>query len=155
VDLGHNLSSDWSYNFVNAGSLYNVDPRISHLADNGGPTWTLALLPNSPAIDTGEHPGAPAIDQRGFPRGVCSPSDIGAFELSGPVIYDAVYRLGEGCWLRCLIPAPAGHTCAVQVSTNLVNWADFTNGVSGAGGWFEVTVPEATNCPRRFYRLRW
>ena len=61
------------------------------LANNGGPTLTLALLAGSPAIDTGSNVlavdaiGNPLrFDQRGqaFPRIVNSVVDIGAFERS-------------------------------------------------------------------------
>ncbi len=53
------------------------DPRLGGLAANGGPTETLALDPESPAVDAGE--GCPALDQRGQPRrGAC---DLGAYEL--------------------------------------------------------------------------
>jgi Ca2+-binding RTX toxin-like protein len=55
----------------------------SELKDNGGPTRTLALLPNSIAIDSGANPGSLAYDQRGapFPRVVGGAPDIGAFEF--------------------------------------------------------------------------
>ena len=108
VDLGHNISSDGSCNFTGAGSLNNTDPSIQPLADNGGPTLTLALSLGSPAIDTGVSAGAPAMDQRGFPRGVYDPSDIGAFELCGPRISDAVYRPGEGSGFGASSPPRQG-----------------------------------------------
>src|SRR5690606_13854947 len=43
------------------------------LADNGGPTWTHALPPGSPAIDRAPNNACTAapvngVDQRGFPR---------------------------------------------------------------------------------------
>ena len=64
-------------------STYNIigiDPLLGPLADNGGPTFTHALLPGSPAIDHGD-PGAPPTDQRGYGRlGV---PDVGAFEFGG------------------------------------------------------------------------
>ena len=52
-----------------------LDPRLGPLQDNGGPTQTMALLPDSPAINagTGTDP-----DQRGF--GPVGRRDIGAFE---------------------------------------------------------------------------
>ncbi len=51
------------------GNLLNVDPVLGPLADNGGPTKTHALLPGSPAIDTGDPiVSAPSdFDQRGMP----------------------------------------------------------------------------------------
>ena len=62
-----------------------LDPRLSRLSDNGGPTPTHALLPGSPAINAGNPapPGSAAgcqsTDQRFFRRdaGRC---DIGSFE---------------------------------------------------------------------------
>jgi hypothetical protein len=51
---------------------------LGTLADNGGPTWTQALLPGSPAI--GAATSCPATDQRGYPRPATGPCDIGAYE---------------------------------------------------------------------------
>jgi len=48
------------------------------LADNGGPTRTIALLDGSPAIGAGFVPSCPARDQRGATRR--SPCDSGAVE---------------------------------------------------------------------------
>ena len=58
-----------------------VDPRLADaLADNGGPTETVALAPGSPALEAGL-PGL-AVDQRGYVRD--GAPDAGAFE-SGAV----------------------------------------------------------------------
>ena len=86
ADLGHNLSSDNSCSFTNVGSLNNTDPMLGPLADNGGPTWTVALLPGSPAIDAGDDAAAPPTDQRGVPRPFGAASDIGAYECSAPIL---------------------------------------------------------------------
>lgn len=53
------------------------------LADNGGPTETVALLgdPANPALDRADPAAAPATDQRGLFRDATP--DIGAFELGG------------------------------------------------------------------------
>src|SRR5882724_10978514 len=57
-----------------------IDPLLGPLADNGGPTFTHALHPGSPAINRGD-PAAPLQDQRGYGRvGV---PDVGAFEFNG------------------------------------------------------------------------
>lgn len=45
----------------------------------GGPTFTIPLLPGSPAINAGLSSGAPMTDQRGLPR--VGAVDIGAFEV--------------------------------------------------------------------------
>ena len=54
------------------------------LADNGGPTKTIALLNGSPAINAGS--STQSFDQRGpgFPRIAMGQADVGAFELSFP-----------------------------------------------------------------------
>jgi hypothetical protein len=85
IDAGHNLSSDASCAFTNIGSMNSTDPRLGPLANNGGPTLTLALLPGSPAIDAGDASAAPDTDQRGFPRPVGLAADIGAFEYGTPI----------------------------------------------------------------------
>jgi hypothetical protein len=61
-----------------------LDPLLGPLADNGGPTRTMALSPGSPAIDTGTNPTALAWDQRGtgFARVAGLEADIGAFEYT-------------------------------------------------------------------------
>ena len=53
------------------------------LADNGGPTETIALLddPTNPALNTADPADAPETDQRGFLRDATP--DIGAFEVNG------------------------------------------------------------------------
>jgi CSLREA domain-containing protein len=80
--LAPNLASDETCNLTAPGDLSGVDPLLGPLQDNGGPTWTHALLPGSPAIDAGENAACLALDQRGVQRpqpegGTC---DIGAFE---------------------------------------------------------------------------
>jgi hypothetical protein len=84
-DGGHNLSSDDSCGFGATGSN-NTDPKLGPLADNRGPTLTMALLPGSPAIDAGNTALAPATDQRGFPRPAGLAADIGAFEYSSVLL---------------------------------------------------------------------
>ena len=52
------------------GTFSTANPELSTagLANNGGPTDTIALQSNSPAIGGGGSAGAPATDQRGVPR---------------------------------------------------------------------------------------
>ena len=58
-----------------------IDPLLGPLQDNGGPTWTMALLPGSPAIDAGDPGLAGTTDQRGVLRPQGTGVDIGAFEV--------------------------------------------------------------------------
>ncbi|HSB00776.1 MAG TPA: choice-of-anchor Q domain-containing protein, partial [Anaerolineales bacterium] len=62
------------------GLTIKGDPKLGVLADNGGPTQTMALLPGSPAIDAGDAASCPATDQRGISRPQGGGCDIGAFE---------------------------------------------------------------------------
>jgi|GEM_PF-1101759 len=64
------------------GNIIGADPLLSALADNGGPTKTMALQAGSPAIDAGDAANCTTTDQRGYSRvGNC---DIGAFEYTPP-----------------------------------------------------------------------
>ncbi len=80
---GHNLFSDAPAFAVDPTDLINTDPLLGPLADNGGPTQTMALLPGSPAIDAGVSVPGVTTDQRGIPRSLGSAPDIGAFESRG------------------------------------------------------------------------
>ena len=82
VDGGHNICSDSSANFTTPTSRNNLDPLLGPLANNGGPTLTMAPLPGSPAIDAGNDLSAPATDQRGVPRPQGAHADIGAMEAT-------------------------------------------------------------------------
>ena len=66
--------------------LVGVDPRLGPLQDNGGLSRTHALLPGSPAINTGSNPLGLAYDQRGegFPRVLNGAADMGAHETPSP-----------------------------------------------------------------------
>lgn len=89
TSLGHNLVGSTTGCTIGgaAGDLLNVRARLAPLADNGGPTWTHALLRTSPAIDAGDDTLAPTFDQTGTARPLdgdadhVAVSDIGAFEL--------------------------------------------------------------------------
>jgi hypothetical protein len=101
TSLGYNLigPGTGATGFV-ATDLFAWDPRLGPLQDNGGPTQTMALLPDSPAIRAGcialavDPFGSPlTTDQRGLPRVTGHPLggiDIGAYQLQQvpPVVPD-------------------------------------------------------------------
>lgn len=61
VSQGHNLSSDNASGFLTGpGDLINSNPLLGPLQDNGGRTFTHALLPGSPALNAGSQLRAPA-----------------------------------------------------------------------------------------------
>src|SRR4029077_6237493 len=52
---GYNISSDDGAGYLNGpGDQINTEPMLGPLQDNGGPTFTHALLPGSPAINAGD-----------------------------------------------------------------------------------------------------
>jgi|GEM_PF-1245913 len=115
---GHNLIGTGAMSGIVNGENGNqvgsaddpLDPRLGVLADNGGATQTMALQPDSPAINAGNDDVAPARDQRGVDRPQGGRSDIGAYELdddSPPLITPNVSgTLGTNGW----------YTSSVEVS---------------------------------------
>jgi hypothetical protein len=69
------------------------EPMLLPLADNGGPTRTLALGAGSPAVDRGDDDSGLSFDQRGspYPRVSGAAADIGACESE---TVDAIF--GDG-----------------------------------------------------------
>ncbi len=101
TSLGNNVIQNPSNCAVTAveGDRFNVDARLDVLQDNGGATFTHALLSGSPAIDAGSPSGCTdadanplPTDQRGSARVVDGDADgvarcdAGAFEFSSPAI---------------------------------------------------------------------
>jgi len=80
--FGGNLSSDASPCFFDdPRDQPGVAPGLETLlADNGGPTETLALLEGSAAIGKGRLESCPELDQRGVTRNEAC--DVGAYELA-------------------------------------------------------------------------
>lgn len=78
---GRNLDGDDTCDLVAADDLPGGNAMLDPLADNGGSTWTHALMDGSGAIDNGDCSLGPLTDdQRGMPRPQGAACDIGAFE---------------------------------------------------------------------------
>src|SRR5437870_11759667 len=91
TSLGFDISSDDGSGILTGpGDQINTDPMLGPLQDNGGSTFTHALLPGSPAINAGDPAFTPPpfFDQRGlgFDRIVNRRLDIGSFEVQGPTL---------------------------------------------------------------------
>jgi hypothetical protein len=166
TDRGGNLSTDRNPLLTSATSMKLTNPFFQPLANNGGPTPTMALLTNSPAIDRGLVEFCPPVDQRGTNRlGAC---DIGAYEFSGgstniplpsiPTNVLSSFSFQEGTNQLVLL-WPTGYTnLFLQVSTNLQSsntvWAYLTNSVSTNGGTNSFAVSTTNSTRRRaFFRL--
>ena len=104
---GATINSD-GYNLVRSPAvctfnstldILGQDPKLGPLQDNGGWTYTHALLIGSPAIDAGNPaltiPPAPSTDQRGpamYRRVVNGRVDIGAFEAWMGYFLPVIFR---------------------------------------------------------------
>ena len=120
-----------------------LDPLLGPLADNGGPTFTHALLAGSPAIDRGSNPAGLAYDQRGvgFARVSGTQADAGAFELQmadlsvaktgGP---DPVPAGGELTWTVTVTNSGTVAAETVQLADPLPARTTFAS-VGAPAGW--------------------
>ena len=126
---GYNVSSDnGSGNLTGPGDQINIDPLLGPLQDNGGQTFTQALLAGSPAIDAGDPNFVPPpdYDQRGpgHDRVVNGRIDIGAFEVQivTPTVTGAVSRKvhgGTGTFdINMPLTGPSGIECRTTGGTN-------------------------------------
>jgi len=174
---GYNLSSDDSGSsfLTTTGDQNNTDPQLGPLQDTGGPTFTHALLPDSPALDQGNANAISGLglttDQRGFSRpadfaGILNAtsgdgSDIGAFEaqvFSGnPPRLTGAMKSGSGPFQFAFTNNTPGVTFTVFTTTNVAlpfsNWTVLGVPIEIAPGQFQFTDAQATNNPQRFYRM--
>jgi hypothetical protein len=128
-----------------------IDPLLGPLQDNGGPRFTHALLPGSPAIDAGSNaliPTGVKYDQRGpgFQRIVNGTVDIGAYEFL-PAVNHAV-AVGWGTQTASLQTAADGlRLLPVGRSTDLpwlgINQLQLTLGQAQSLTPGDVTVNSA------------
>ena len=132
ISDGYNLSSDSAGGFLTrATDIRNTAPLLGLLQDNGGPTWTCALLPDSPAMDQGKANAVPGLglttDQRGFPRPVDDPyianapggdgSDIGAYEAQCLIGVTNTADSGPGSLRAAVANSASG--CTIVFAPNL------------------------------------
>jgi hypothetical protein len=86
VSIGNNLEDKDTCNFDQTTDKVNTNPLLGSLQDNGGSTWTHALMEGSPAINAANNgacaaPPVNGVDQRGVTRPYGPVCDIGSFEL--------------------------------------------------------------------------
>ena len=167
---GAGTINSWDYNLIQTISgvtlsgitnhmIIGADPLLAPLANNGGPTRTMALRVGSPAIDKGTNFGF-ATDQRGVPRPFDFPlianvaggngTDIGAFEFALPQL--SITRVSFNATVRW--PAAFGDF-VLESTPALANasWTEVTNTpVIGPTGQLQITQNVFTG--PRLYRLR-
>jgi predicted outer membrane repeat protein len=93
INGSNNLIED---GFADCHPTFTGDPGLLPLADNGGPTLTMALPSNSSLINAGNNSFCPSTDQRGTPRPQGIACDLGAVELeqTAPTVLST--KPGEG-----------------------------------------------------------
>ena len=155
-DADFNISDDGSAAFAGGASYNFTDPRLGPLDYYLGPTPCMALLPDSPAIDTGDNAGAPATDQRGFARPYNGVVDMGAYEFYGSnqVVYLPLLNLApSGNNLVLTFTANPPSVYHLQTSTNLLLWQDLeTNGPFANPTNITRTI-SLQGVQRQFYRV--
>jgi hypothetical protein len=122
---------------ADGGDITGVDPILGVLWDNGGPTWTHALLPGSPAIDAGEGGLCLTTDQRGQPRGIDGDGTPGS-----PQAGDCDIGAYERSFLLTLAGAGTGQgTMAGGLALNCASVAGVTSGIcTERGVTFSITA---------------
>jgi hypothetical protein len=97
-DQGYNLESGTSCGFTAGAPKHDVTNGNAHLqplANNGGPTDTMALGSGSQAIDTADPTcPPPGADQRGVTRPQGPACDMGAFESALPKVTSVTASCG-------------------------------------------------------------
>jgi hypothetical protein len=147
---------------ITLADLLDTAVGVPVLADHGGPTFTIALVPGSPAIDTGSNVVAAGLavtgfDQRGpgFPRTIGAGADIGAFELQyfpqAEIILEPAP--GGGTQARVSFATIAGRSYRIQSTEDLASGAWATRATVTAGTTGRITfIDPPLLPPTRFYR---
>ena len=115
-----------------------VNALLGTLANNSGPTQTIALGVNSPAINGDYTAASPALDQRGVARPRGERADIGAFEAIAPPLKP------QG------LAAVASHT-RVTLTFTASGGATSYNLYRGTTAGGEDTTPVVTNLTNTRY----
>ena len=167
VSQGHNLLQSIDGCRMTGDSTRNIigqDPRLGALGDNGGATFTHALLPESPAINGGSANGL-VLDQRGFPRHPKSGeladggdgSDIGAFEYGADLPSQGAQlsvHIEPNGGVSISVMGPSGSHWTVQATSDFVNWETLglVTAENGIGQIMDETAYQSGEQALRFYR---
>ncbi|BBB30134.1 DUF4347 domain-containing protein [Neptunomonas japonica] len=132
-----------------------IDPLLSTLQDNGGPTLTHALLAGSTAIDTGNG-AAPATDQRGITRpqdgdgDAVATADIGAFEFE---LAKVISSDGQGSAKATAMDASGNYVVVwSQQNSDSDGWGVFAQrfDIAGTAQGTEIQINQTTADDQRW-----
>ncbi len=148
-----------------AGSIFSTVTNLAFffpLADNGGPTMTVAVPPNSPAVDQGSS-CTEARDQRGASRDALC--DIGAFERSAAVIMNSAtgggtvtFQTSAGAFVsfhpvaEANMPNQAGKPAGVTFPYGFFEWSIQLPAASGTAD-VAMTFPAAVPTPAQYWKV--
>ncbi len=159
---GGDIADDGSCSLNAQGDQPSTDPLLAGspgaltLTNNGGPTDTIALQSNSPAIDRADTDFCPTEDQREFTRPdvAGTPCDVGAYEFGAtgpptPVVTAVSPRSGPlaggntvtitGSDLNQVTGVSFGSTAATNVAPNSAG-TQITATAPAGSGTVDVTV---------------
>jgi len=137
ISDGYNLEDGDSCGLNAAGDITNTNPMLGPIANNGGNTWTHALLVGSPAINAGDPAYAVLTgdyDQRGvgYARVVNGRLDIGAYESGSFLLTVNISGTGSGT----VTSSPSGIDCGSDCSYPYAGVVVTLTAVSDAGSTF-------------------
>jgi uncharacterized repeat protein (TIGR03803 family) len=134
IDSEGSTATTATYSDIEGGysGIGNIaaDPRLASLANYGGPTQTMALLPGSPCLGAGTGAGVSA-DQRGVAIPQNGRYDIGAFESQGFSV-SATSGSGQSADFNTVFADPLVATVTANASIEPV-----------AGGLLTFTAPSS------------
>lgn len=140
IDNGFNIIEDNS-----CGLTGGSDPLLGPLQNNGGSTFTHALLLGSPALDAGDT--SLLLDQRGGTRPQGSSDDIGAYEaVQYPL---TIHKEGTGTGFVTSTPAgiDCGNTCTSDfVAGNVITLTANPDISAVFVGWHGAGCSGTGNC---------
>jgi hypothetical protein len=169
ASAGYNLAFDTGGGFLTAvGDQISTDPLLdisNGPRDNGGPTFTIPLQANSPAIDKGKRNAVAAlgaaVDQRGEPRPFNDPnvanavggdgSDIGAYEAD--LRQTALARIVVSLRFNFTTIVAKSYQLQSRASLLAGEWGSFGEIISGNGGVSQLTATGALSNQVQFYRV--
>ncbi len=129
-----------------------LNPLLATLSNYGGPVQTRALLPGSPAIDTGAcaytdatgTAGTLTTDARGIARSQGAACDVGAFESRG-FLTSALTGNGQNALINAAFASPVGLTVSSAFNEPVAGGQITYTITPGAGG-ARATFPAASGC---------
>ena len=141
------------------GIVATANSQLGTLADNGGPTPTLALLLNSPAINAGVTGLGVSTDQRGVTRDI--DPDIGAFEYVSPIppVIPAANLVSiqsvESANYRLIYQGVAGNQYVLQQTHVLLPavWIPVATNTAAPGDGTATFILPATTGTNTFWRV--